>query len=174
MYLISLYFDEMTDNRIRNYMKQIAKRTGNRAMLEGNVPPHVTVSAFQTESEALAIEIFERVAGKLTAGNLQWVSVGTFLPQVIYILPVLNEYLQNLTEIIYKEITHTENVLLRGNYQPYAWVPHATLAKHLTKEQMGAAFEVMQNQFGPFESMAVKIGLAKTNPYTDLAVFELK
>lgn len=174
MYLISLYFDEMTDNRLRSYMKQIAKHTGNTAMLDGNVPPHVTVSAFQTESEERAIEIFERVTGNLTAGNLQWVSVGTFLPHVIYISPVLNEYLQNLTETIYKEISHTQNVALRGNYQPYAWVPHATLAKHLAKEQMRAAFEVMQNQFGPFKSKVVKVGLAKTNPYTDLVVLELK
>ena len=174
MYLISLYFDQMTDNKLRSYMKQIAKRTENTVMLDDNIPPHVTVSAFQTESEGLAIEIFERATRNLAAGNLQWVSVGTFLPQVIYVAPVLNEFLQGLSETIYKEMIGTENVVLRGNYQPYAWMPHATLAKHLTKEQMRDAFEVMQNQFAPFESKIIKIGLAKTNPYTDLTAFELK
>lgn len=174
MYLISVYFDETTDNKIRSCMKQIAKRTGNDAMLDGNVPPHITISAFRTSSEELAKKIFERVSGKARVGELQWVSVGVFFPQVIYLAPVLNEYIQQLSEITYKEVTQTKNVEPCGNYQPYAWMPHATLAKKLTKEQMKIAFEVMQSQFGPFESKCVKLGLAKTNPYKDLAIFELK
>jgi hypothetical protein len=38
---------------------------------------------------------------------------------------------------------------------------------------MKTAFEVLQNQFGPFKGTITKIGLAKTNPYQDIAVFEL-
>lgn len=174
MYLISLYFDEMTDNRIRSYIRQIAKKTENYAMIDGNVPPHITVAAFQADSEEIAMGIFERVTSEVKAGSLQWVSVGTFLPQVIFVSPVLNEYLQQISETVYKEITHTENIVLRGNYRPYAWMPHATLAKHLTKNQMKEAFEVMQNQFGPFQSRVVRAGLAKTNPYTDIKIVELK
>ena len=174
MYLISIYFDEATERTIRSYMKQIAKRTGNQAMLDGNVPPHITISAFQTDSEDLAREIFEGVVAKTYAGNLQWVSVGAFLTHVIYISTVLNEYLQELSEKIYKESAGRDNVMLCGNYQPYAWMPHATLAKHLTREQMISTFEVLQNQFAPFNSRVIKIGLAKTNPYTDLEIRELK
>lgn len=174
MYLISIYFDKDTDDRIRSYMQQIAKHTGNRVMLDGNIPPHITLSAFHTDSLECAENIFKEICEKLTMGKIQWVSVATFLPQVIYLSPVLNEYLQKLSERIYKEVTQTESVEPRGNYQPYGWMPHATLAKNLTKEQMKAAFEVMQNQFGPFESKVTKIGLAKTNPYTDLVIFELK
>lgn len=174
MYLISIYFDETTDHKIRSYMKQIAKHTDNTAMLEGNVPPHITISAFRCNSEVLARACFERITRKVFAGELQWVSVGAFLPQVLYLSPVLNEYLQKISETIYKEVTQEEEIFLSGNYRPYAWMPHATLAKQLTKEQMKNAFEVMQNQFGPFRSKVIKIGLAKTNPYTDLEIFELK
>ena len=174
MYLISIYFDETTEKVIRSYMKQIAKYTGNHAMLDGNVPPHITISAFQTDSEAQARKVFERITGNVSAGELQWVSVGTFLPKVIYLAPVLNEYLQQLSEITYIEVMKEEGVSLTGNYRPFAWMPHATLAKQLTREQMKNAFEVMQNQFGPFKSHVTKIGLAKTNPYTDLEIFEIK
>ena len=59
MYLISVYFDEASDKKIRNHMKQIAKHTGNTWMLDGNVPPHITIAAFQTDSEERAIEIFQ-------------------------------------------------------------------------------------------------------------------
>lgn len=174
MYLISIYFDKNTEYKIKSYMKQIAKNTGNQMMLEGKIPPHITVSAFHADSLECAEVIFERICKQVKAGNIQWVSVAAFLPQVIYLSPVLNEYLQRLSETIYKEVMQMETAEPRGYYQPYRWMPHATLAKHLEKEQMKTAFEIMQNQFGPFESRVTKIGLAETNPYTDLAVFELK
>lgn len=50
MYLISIYFDKTTQKRICGYMKQIGKVTGNTLMLDGNVPPHITIAAFHTES----------------------------------------------------------------------------------------------------------------------------
>lgn len=46
MYLISLYFDEGTNKKIQLYMEQIAQRAGNMAMIDGKVPPHITLSAF--------------------------------------------------------------------------------------------------------------------------------
>lgn len=174
MYLISIYFDEETDNRIRSFIKQIAKHTGNRTMLEGNVPPHITVAAFQTDSEVHAKEIFRNASKQIAADTIQWVSVGTFFPGVIYITPVLNEYLNQLSVIYNKEIMKCESVQSNKRYQPFHWIPHSTLAKHLTKEQMQKAFEVMQNQFGPFKSRITKVGLAKTNPYIDIELLELK
>ena len=60
MYLISIYFDEVTEKRIRSYMRQIGKATGNVLMLDGNVPPHITIAGFHAESENTAREIFLR------------------------------------------------------------------------------------------------------------------
>ena len=51
MYLISLYFDEGTNKKIQLYMEQIAQRTGNMGMIDGKVPPHITLSAFDMEEE---------------------------------------------------------------------------------------------------------------------------
>lgn len=53
------------------------------------------------------------------------------------------------------------------------WVPHATIGKKLSKEEMLAAFQVLQEQFGVFSSRVVRIGFAKTNPYEELWNFEL-
>ena len=50
MYLISLYFDEKTEKHIRRFIKQVAKRTGNTYMIDGNVPPHITIAAFETNT----------------------------------------------------------------------------------------------------------------------------
>ena len=174
MYLISIYFDEKSEKRINSYMKQIGKATGNALMLEGNVPPHITIAAFHAESDVVAREIFFRKEKELKSGNIQWVSVGAFLPGVIYIVPILNEYLHLLSELYNKEISDRLGVKLDDRYVPFHWLPHSTLAKHLLPEQLTAAFSVMQTQFSPFEGKVAKIGLAKTNPYTDLEVIELK
>ena len=53
------------------------------------------------------------------------------------------------------------------------WVPHAPIGKKLSKEEMLAAFQVLQEQFGVFSSRVVRIGFAKTNPYEELWNFEL-
>ena len=174
MYLISIYFDESTELKIRSYMKQIAKHTKNTAMLDGNVPPHITIGAFRTESEMEAREIFRNIAKQISKGQVHWVTIGSFLPGVIYISPILNEYLQQLLDIYKREADQKERIWVDRRYQLYSWVPHTTLGKKLTKEELLTAFEVLQNQFAPFTGEAVKIGLAATNPYRDLEICELK
>ena len=58
-------------------------------------------------------------------------------------------------------------------YQPFQWLAHTTIGKTLTREQMQAAFVVLQNSFVPFEGRVIKIGLAKTNPYTEIENWDL-
>ena len=52
------------------------------------------------------------------------------------------------------------------------WMPHTTIGKTLEKEQMRAAFQVLQESFGIFTGTAVQIGLAKTNPFRNLVLFK--
>lgn len=46
MYLISAYFDEKTNRTIERWIEGVARASGNHFMPEHNVPPHLTVSAF--------------------------------------------------------------------------------------------------------------------------------
>ena len=174
MYLVSIYFDEKTNMNIQNLIDKTACKTGNNFMIEGKVPPHITVSAFETKQEEKVLERLRAVAKDLSQNNLRWVSVGTFLPNVIYLAPVLNEYLLNMAQTIYEKMESVDETIMSPFYRPFQWVPHTTIGKLLTKEQMREAFEVLQEQFVPFEGTVTKIGLAKTNPYTELALFELQ
>ena len=97
MYLISVYFDEGTNNRIQQYMNQVAKKTGNSYMLEGNVPPHITISSFETEDISKVIPLLEENLSKVKQGIVKWTSVSAFLPYVLYIAPVLNHYLHEVS-----------------------------------------------------------------------------
>ena len=48
------------------------------------------------------------------------------------------------------------------------WLPHITLAKKLSSEDMLIAFRILQKNFAPIEAKVISIGLASVNPHKDL------
>ena len=174
MHLISIYFDTKTEKHIRGFINQVSKNTGNSYMLDGNVPPHITIAAFDTDNLTNVLSNLDPIMSTLAQDKITWASVAAFLPSVIYIAPVLNRYLQYLSETVNSKLTEMPGIQLRLNYQPFNWMPHTTIGKKLTQSQMQIAFETMQKSFGMFEGTVNRIGLAKTNPYTDIKVWELK
>lgn len=173
MYLVSIYFDEKTDKQIRKLMAQIAEKTGNTFMQINHVPPHITVTAIETKQEDMAIEALEACVQQLQQGKLRFISTGAFFPQVLYLEPVLNEYLHELTCAVNVAVKDLPETIVSPYYQPFSWLPHVTLTKQLTEEQMLVAFETMQKRFVSFEGIVTRIGIAKTNPHRDIRVWEL-
>ena len=173
MYLISIYFDEKTDKQIRKIMAQVAEKTGNNFMRDNHVPPHITVAAVETKHEELLLARVEELVKQFGRGDIQLVSVGTFSSQVIFVQPVLNEYLHELVKIFTQELGQIEDTICSAYYQPFHWLPHCTIGKQLSKVQMQQAFDVLQNQFAPMDGKVVRIGIAKTNPHRDIKVWEI-
>ena len=173
MYLVSVYFDKKTENRIRSYIKAVEKSCGNAFMQDNCVPPHITIAAFETIKEEQILEVLESTMLKIRRNKIEWVTVGAF-PTVIFIQPVLNEYLHNLSSTIYEAILNVSGTKISKYYQPFHWLPHATIAKQLTENEMRKAFDVLHNVFGAFEGEIVKIELAKKRPYRVIASWELK
>ena len=174
MYLVSIYFDEKTNERLKSYIEQVAKKTGNRFMIEGNVPPHITVGAFESKaSEEELVEVLQTKLSGMKTGKVQLVSVGTFQTSSIFISAVYNEYLHEMCKSVCHALENVDNTVIRKNYQPFYWLPHVTIGKTLSKEQQLAAFEELQKSFGPLEASVVKIGLSKTNPYMDICTWKM-
>lgn len=174
MYLISAYFDNNTNKRIQSFINRIAEKTGNSFMTENNVPPHMTISSVEARDVELLVPHISELRDKLHRGKVQLVSVGMLLPYVMYITPVLNEFLLDLSKQVYDVIPKNPEVTVSKYYKPMQWLPHVTLAKKLSKEQMQTAFSIMQESFAPIEGEIISIGLAKTNPHVDVLKFDLK
>ena len=172
MYLISVYFDKKTEHRIQSYINDVAKESGNVFMMENNVPAHITISAFETLHEEKVLNSLNHVMEEFSRNKIEWVTVGTF-PTVIFIQPVLNEYLHNLSVALYEAINSIPDTKVSKYYKPFSWLPHATIAKQLSEEEMRKAFYVLQKSFGVFEGEVVRIELAKKNPYRVIASWEL-
>ena len=173
MYLISVYFDEKTEQIFQSYINHVAKVTGNTFMLDGKIPPHVTVLGFEAKDELKAIELLDTNIKKLTCGQICFASLGVFKRQVIYIQPVLNEYLYKLSDSISDIYKDMSDIKFNPYYSPFSWIPHMSLGKHLDEKQMEQAFAVLLKQFAPLKAEVTRIGLAKTNPHRDIKVYEL-
>lgn len=173
MYLISAYFDGRTNQAINRFIRQIAEKTGNTFMTDNQVPPHMTISSVEARQGELLFPCLEILRDELSGGEISIVSVGMFFPYVIYLTPVLNGYLLGLTQKIYDVVRDIPEVSVSRFYQPLKWLPHITIAKTLSKEQMQIAFAVMQDRFAPIEAHITKLGVAKTNPHEDLLVWNL-
>lgn len=172
MYLISVYFDNKTEDQIQSYINDVEMSCGNTFMKDNSVPPHMTISAFETRDEACVVEMLTSTMSNIKKNKIEWVTVGTF-PTVIFIQPVLNEYLHSLSSLVYDSLVNLPNTKVSKYYKPFSWLPHATIAKQLTEEEMREAFSVLHKSFGVFEGEIVRIELAKKNPYRIIASWEL-
>ena len=173
MYLITAYFDDKTNKNIRRWIDGIAKCTGNQFMIEHNVPPHLTITAFDSRGADHIIPIMDRLQTKLNSIDVEFVSTGVFLPYVMYITPVLDKQLHEMASIIHEEVVGDPGSAINGLriskfYHPDKWFPHTTIGKTLDEEQMRQAFAYMQKSFVPFSGKIVELGLARTNPHEDI------
>ena len=173
MYLISLYFDDGTNRILQRHIKRVAEKSGNTFMTDNNVPPHMTVAALEARSAAELIPAFTSLEGMVTGGEVNFVTVGQLFPYVIYASPVLNEYLQEMSEKVHSCFKDLEGVSESRYYLPGSWLPHVTIGKTLERQQMRLAFESLQENFAPFSGMVTAIGLASVNPHTDVSRIEL-
>ena len=173
MYLISAYFDEHTTRQLQRFIDAVAQNTGNTYMIDNNVPPHLTISSFETRNLQNLCDDFVKLS-ELESHDINIFSVGEFLPYVIYVTPVLDLHLQQTAEKVYNILAVREDVTINRCYKPYSWFPHITLEKKLEKEQMIAAVRAMQTHFIPLKGKIEKLGLAQTNPHRDICTVDLK
>lgn len=173
MYLISVYFDNTATKKMQTLINQIAAASGNHYMTEKQVPPHMTVSAIEARSVEVLIPAVKNLESRLYRGTVQFVTVGQLFPYILYTMPVLNAYLQGLTEQVYDAVSGIPETTVSRYYRPHSWLPHVTLGKTLSKEQMRQAFAVAQDKFIVFEAQVTELGLAKVNPHDDVLRFQL-
>lgn len=174
MYLISIYFDEKTEQAMQAYINQIAKATGNSFMLDGSIPPHITLLGFQAKDESKVIELLDKHIDEIMSGYIYFAAIGEFKGQVIYAHPILNEYLSKLFEQVYNIYKENNDITFSKFYIPNNWIPHMSIGKHLDEEQIIEAFKVLVKQFVPMEATVARIGIAKTNPHRDIKIYDLK
>lgn len=173
MYLVTLYFDEKTNEKICELIAQAAEASGNTDMLDHSVPPHITLAVFESkEKEEVLVQRLDAALEEVASGKLMWVSVAAFFPHILFLAPVLNEYLSALSEKVCCSLEVDETTKVQECYRPYNWLPHTTVARKLSKRQMQEAFVALQECFHPFEGNITRIGLSTGSPKREFKYWE--
>ncbi len=174
MYLISLYFDEKTNRKICSLMDCVAEKSGNTDMIGKHVPPHITLTAFESrEREDVLVDCLDVALHGLKAADIYWVSVAAFFPQVIYLVPVLNESLHTFSDTVARALESCDDTKIQECYKPFGWLPHTTVGRRLSPDQMQQAFEALQTAFVPFEGRVVRIGFSTGSPKREITYWDL-
>lgn len=173
MYLVSVYFDDESSEKIQRLINKVGDKSGNKFMIEGKVPPHITIAAFQTKEESKVIEILGNNIKDIKDTIITWASIGIFKSSVIFLAPVLNKDLHNISVCINKGLSLVDDIAISKFYLPFQWMPHTTIAKKLSREELMIAFQELEKNFTIFSGRITKIGLSSTNPYEDIIVWKL-
>ena len=179
-YLISLYFDDNTNKQIYGYIEKVAVVTGNDYMLANHVPPHITVSSFEVHAnvENNVIKQLEDMISMalqdIAVGDVQWVGSGAFMNSVLYLTPVLNAYLLDIMQKMYDIVKDCSDIEVSKFYRPFQWLPHTTIGKKMSPEELIGGFGVVQSDFRILQGKVVRISLSKASPYEDIVEWKLK
>lgn len=173
MYLLSLYFDKDSSRKIQKLIDRAALKSKNNFMIEGKVPPHITIAAFQFNDDHEIIKVLDKTINNINKGDITWASVGSFKSSVLFLAPILNEYLHNLSVSINNSLADMENISVDKFYKPFQWMPHTTIAKKLNREELLEVFEEVEKNFTIFSGAVVSIGLSKTGPCREIKRWHL-
>ena len=173
-YAVTLEFDKETEKRIQELIDEVAKTTGCDYMKKSNIPPHVTVSALVSDNEEALLSEMDSIAETMNKDFIWFANIGVFNPLVIYLGPVMNEFLQNTCRTVNERLLKYAEVGNRGRYLPNQWVPHAGIAVKLTLDALKESFTIVQEKFSAFGATAERIVLARAEPYQELKAWELK
>lgn len=173
-YAVTLEFDKESEAKIQDMIDEVAKITGCDYMKQLKIPPHVTVSALVSDNEAALLSEMNDIAEAMHKDFVWFVNIGVFNPFVIYLGPVMNEFLQDTCRKVNERLLKYADAGNRGQYLPNQWIPHAAIAVKLSPETLKEAFAVVQEKFSAFGATAEKIVLARAEPYEFLKSWNLK
>lgn len=170
MYHISLYFDDISREYLAKLIKNAAVGSGNTFMLDKEIEPHITIAVDEPLDEpGISQEsIYSRInsglkmkteVNALGSGRLDICSIGCFKPHVLFLQPVLNDYLIDINRQANELMMHEK---MADEYKPGNWMPHISIAKGLSETQMNLAFGNLFANFKRFEAEVVSIGLKDT------------
>jgi hypothetical protein len=123
-------------------------------MLDAKIPPHVTIVFFQSSNKQELVDILEENVVEFKSDKIFFSSIEMFLPSVLYLSPILNEYLTSSNMKINEIYSKVASVGDCGRYVPYSWVPHAAVATKMNNDEMRISFQVVQDDFKAFQGNA--------------------
>lgn len=173
MYHLALYFDEKTNQKLSFLSEQIKEKLHQNYLEKHHIPFHLTIATYKEIEEKKFIEQANQLFTKETCQELYFVSIGCFQKSTLYLLPIYNEFLNQLILKVHHTFDEYVSISQKNRYLPYHFVPHVSISRKLNEQQTNQAFKILNQYFEPFYGKVTKIALVKTNPYQEIKIWNL-
>ena len=168
IYAIAIHFDVESTEKINEKIIEIAESNINPYMVNNKIPPHLTISLFETFDEFNREKFLKAIYLNTERESIEIYDIAMFEPKVIYYAPKKSDFLIELNQIATKKLIElgieSDKYYLSDN-----WVPHIALGVQLTCSEIERAYEIVKKDFEAFTVRIEKIVLAKCNPYSEIA-----
>ena len=173
-YSVVFYFDDEANKKVKSLIHLIVDKGVNDYLISNKVPPHITIADFECEDISAVINSLEVNKNKIKQGFVCWASIGVFSPTVLFLAPVVNQFLLQSCEMVNNSIQVVPKVESNSNYVPYQWIPHTTIAAKLNSKELETAFLVATDNFKAFGGYLTKLAVIQNKPRTDIKVWNLQ
>ena len=173
-YAVMLYFDENTDNIIKEYINKLEPLTNNKYMLDHNMPAHITLAMWNSEYDYS--EEIKEYAQKSQAFDVTFGSIGFFNKDEhhIFLAPVKSNSLSALHDGLYDAINLPDEKDYIDMYKDNdIWVAHTTIAYQVKEGCFSETLAQSSEIKLPFTAKARSLALAVCCPFKELAAFPL-
>ena len=173
-YAVVFYFDEIIEEKINLLIEKTASETENKYMVVNKIPPHITISLFQYDEDIDTImRIIDNNISTFNKDKIILASIGVFNQSVLFLAPVVNNYLVESNKKINEIIRANDKIKLDKNYIENQWIPHISLGVRLNENELIKGVKALTKYFEVSEIKIEKIGLAECNPYRDIKIWKL-
>lgn len=172
-YAIVLYFDKDASAVLGSATETVAAASGNRYMLDVDIPPHITIGSFQADGTSVLKEKISSFLQDFQKFCVEFDKIASFEPKVVFASPKRNACLEKYNRSIHELL---KNLCPPGDneyYTPEKWIPHCALALKLNDVEYTAARKAAETLPLPLRAKVEKIALARCNPYCETAVWEI-
>ena len=173
MFQLFLMFDENTNQKLSFYTEQVENRLHQNYLRKNHIPFHLTMATYKTIDENKFIKKADDLFNNYYNQELYFVSIGCFQKSMLYLLPVYNDFLNQLIMDIHQQLKQYGCISKNNRYLPYHFVPHVSLIRKMNEEQINIAFSLLNHYFEPFYSKVTHVVLAQTRPYKEIKRWSL-
>lgn len=138
--------------QIKNYLlsEQIKEKLHQNYLEKHHIPFHLTIATYKEIEEKKFIEQANQLFTKETCQELYFVSIGCFQKSTLYLLPIYNEFLNQLILKVHHTFDEYVSISQKNRYLPYHFVPHVSISRKLNEQQTNQAFKILNHYFEPF------------------------
>lgn len=171
-YSVELYFDQKSENTIKNYLEIINKEGIDNLFYNLKSLPHISLAVYNDNINHLELIKYLKKF-QIKKFKIHFENIAIFSNEnVIYLNPKINFDLLKL----HKRFHEKFKKFIKGElkyYLPSNWIPHCTLAFEMNDEDFIESFKLVKNNFKPIDVTVKRIGFIKFRPIERLFLREI-